>query len=104
MSERKNPMDSLFDENDNDNIVLYNEQNESVELEQIAVIPLNEKVYAILRPVAEIPGVADDEALVFCVDEVDGEEALAIVEDDDIIDAVFEEYYDMLREEGIDVD
>ena len=49
-------------------------------------------------------GIAEDEALVFVIDEIDDEDCLVIVEDDSIVDKVFEEYYKMLKEEGIDVD
>ena len=40
----------------------------------------------------------------FAIEEVDDEDCLVIVEEDEIIDKVFEEYYEMLRAEGIDVD
>jgi hypothetical protein len=48
-------------------------------------------------------GIAEDEALVFVIDEIDDEDCLVIVEDDNIVDKVFEEYYKMLKEEGVDV-
>lgn len=98
------PIDMLLDENNTDNIVLYNGDNEKVEFEQIALIPYCEKTYAILKPALNMPGIADDEALVFVIDEVDDEDCLVIVEDDSVVDAVFEEYYKMLRAEGVDVD
>ena len=94
----------LLDEDNNDNIVLFNEDNERTEFEQIALVPLSNKIYAILRPVLNDLGIADNEALVFAIDEVDDEECLVIVEDDLIIDKVFEEYYKMLRTAGVDVD
>lgn len=97
------PIDMLLDENNTENIKLFNEQNEEVEFEQIALVPIDEKVYAILKPVADMEGVAEDEALVFAIEEIDDEDCLVIVEDDGIIDAVFEEYYKMLKAEGIDV-
>ena len=99
-----NAIDLLLDENNDDNIVLYNEENEPVEFEQIALIPLDERDFAILRPVEAPEGMGEDEAYVFAIEEVDGEEDLILVEDDDIVDAVFEEYYTMLRAEGIEVD
>ena len=46
----------------------------------------------------------ENEALVFVIEEIDGEDCLIIVEDDEIIDKVFEECYEMLRVEGVDVD
>ena len=98
------PIDMLLDENNNENIKLFNENNEEIEFEQIALVPIDGKTYAILKPAAEMEGVADDEALVFGIDEIDGEECFVIVEDDAVIDKVFAEYYEMLKAEGIDVD
>ena len=61
MEEKKvNGIDALFDENNTDNIVLYNEREEEVEFEQVAIIPIIENLYAILKPVQKIDGVADD--------------------------------------------
>ncbi len=97
------PIDMLLDENNTENIKLYNEENQEIEFEQIALVPIDNKTYAILRPVAEMEGIAEDEALVFVIDEIDDEDCLVIVEDDSIVDKVFEEYYKMLKEEGVDV-
>ena len=98
------PIDMLLDENNTENIKLYNEENQEVEFEQIALVPIEDKTYAILKPVNVMEGIADDEALVFVIDEIDDEDCLVIVEDDNIIDQVFEEYYKMLKAEGINVD
>ena len=97
----KNPIDMLFDENNTDPIVLYNADGEETSFEQIAMIPLNGEIYAILRPLDFTDGIEDDEALVFMIAEEDGEQYLEIVDDIDIVDAVFEEYYTMLAEKGI---
>ena len=40
----ENVFDKLYDENNNDNVILYNEQGDPVEFEQIAIIPYNEQV------------------------------------------------------------
>ena len=98
-----NPIDMIMDENNNENIIMYNEQNEPVEFAQIAVIPLNEQVYVILKPVGDVEGIGEDEALVFSIEEYEDEEALSLVDDDQTIDQVFEEYYQMLREAGIEI-
>ena len=94
----QSPIDMLFDENNTDPIVLYNGNNEPVRFEQIAVVPIDGRIYAILKPMGDFEGVAEDEALVFTITEYEDEEALVIVEDDAIIDAVFEEYYALLDE------
>lgn len=96
-------LDMIMDEENTENIVMYNENDEPVEFQQIAVVPVNGAVYVILRPVGDVEGIGEDEALVFVIDEIDGEGCLSIEENDQIIDQVFEEYYKMLREAGIDV-
>ena len=94
-----NSIDALFDPNNEDNIVLYNEKDEAVEFEQIAIIPMEGVVYAILKPTAKVDGVADDEAFVFeVVEDEENGDTIRLVEDDKVIDAVFAEYNKMLDE------
>ena len=66
MADEKSPVELLLDENNNDNIKLYDEENNCVEFEQIATIPMDEKIYVILKPVAPMENVAEDEALNDC--------------------------------------
>ena len=96
----ENIFDKLYDENNNDNVILYNEHGEPVEFEQIAIIPYSERVYIILHPVTRLEGLGEDEGLVFTVDtNDDGSEVLNLVIENDIIDAVFD-IYDSLVEEA----
>lgn len=97
-------VEMLMDENNKDNIILLDPDQNEIEFEQVAIIPLDAKLYAVLKPVTEMEGVADDEALVFGVEEIDGQDCLVMVEDDKIIDDVFKGYYDLLRAQGINVD
>lgn len=91
-------IEMLLDENCNDNITLYDEDGEATEFEQIAVIPLDEVLYFILRPI-DMEGLEDDEAFVFVLKETEEEEMIDLVEDDAIVDRVFELYYELLDEE-----
>lgn len=95
----QNPIDALYDEDNNDPIVLYNEHGEEVLFEQVALIP-QDKPYVILKPVQPLPGMNEDEALVFAVitHPETQEEDLVLVTDEAIIDRVFDEY-DALMEE-----
>ena len=69
------------------------------EFEQIAVIPYNDEVYAILQPVIMPEGTNPDEALVFWLEEIEsGEIIINLVKDDDIIDAIFDEYYALIAD------
>ena len=104
MAEDRSPVELLLDENNNENIKLYDEKNECVEFEQIATIPMNERIFVILKPVTAMENVAEDEAIVFEIQEIDEEDCLVVVTEDKIIDKVFDEYYDMLKAEGIDVE
>lgn len=104
MSKVVSEIDKLFDENNTDNLVLYDENNKKTEFEQVAIVPEGEELYAILKPVGEFTGVEEDEALVFKIQEIDDEDCLVIVEDEEVVNRVFDVYYDLLRKEGIDVD
>ena len=97
----KSPIEMIYDENCSDPIVLYNEDGKEVSFEQIALIPIEDKHYVILKPLNGFEELAEDEALVFVITEYAGEEVLEIVDDDEIIDDVFAEYYTLLAEEGV---
>ena len=93
MEEEKSVFDKILDPEDNTNIILDGDNDEEVEFEQYAVIPYNDKVYAILRPVKKMKDLDEDTGLVFELEESEeGEEILNIVEDNQIIDAVFDIY------------
>ena len=93
-----NPIDMLFDENNMENIVLYNDKDEPVEFEQVELVSLDNKFYAILQPVNEIDGVFDDEAFAFeIVRDKEKGDSLVLVEDDALIDKIFDEYKKMYK-------
>ena len=95
-----NQIEKILDENNEDNIILYDEDNNEIEFEQIAVIPMDDSVYVLLAPVTPMEGVGEDEAVVFVIEEdEDGEALLSIVMEDDVIDSVFAEYEALLDEE-----
>lgn len=93
-------IDILLDEENKDPIVLTDDKGRKLAFEQIAVIPYDQKLYCVLKPLDHMDGVADDEALVFYVDEGENEddEPVLRIEDDELkaID-VFMEYYDLLE-------
>ena len=92
MEKEKNILDQILDENNCDNIILYNENGEEVEFEQIAIIPLNDEIYLILKPVITFEGMSEEEGLVFVIEEYDNDTKFHLCVDDDIIDQVFEIY------------
>ena len=81
------------DYNDDDIITLLSDKGEEMKFTEIAGIAYKNSFYAILQPVKLLDGMDDDEALVFKVTKgSDGEDKFEIELDDNIIDAVFEEY------------
>ncbi len=97
--EKMNAIDAIFDENNTENIVLYNADDEAVEFEQIAIVPIEENDYAILKPVVPLEGMSDDEAMVFELQENDeGERQLVMVQEEDVIDKVFDIYEKLFEE------
>ncbi len=100
--EMDNPILKLLDPENSDPIVLFDENEKPVSFEQIALIPFKEKLYAILKPIEKMDGVADDEAIVFAFEEDDASEdqLLVVEEDNNIIDEVFAIYNKLLDEQG----
>lgn len=97
--EKMNAIDAIFDENNTENIVLYNADDEAVEFEQIAIVPIGENDYAILKPVEPLEGMSDDEAMVFELQEnEEGERQLVMVQEEDVIDKVFDIYEKLFEE------
>ena len=94
--EERDAIDLLLDDECTDDITLYDENNNPVDFEQIAVIPLDDRLFAILKPVEPLEGVADDEGIVIEIDEEN--EEIYTVNEDEIVDKVFDEYYKMNEE------
>lgn len=98
MADERNPIEVLLDENSNDPIVLYDEKDNAVTFEQVAIIPFEDNLYALLKPVDKMEGVADDEAVVFKFDEDENESPiLTVVTEDKLIDNVFNIYLDLTK-------
>ena len=98
-----NPIDALYDENNSDVIILFNEKGEEIAFEQIALIPREDYTYVILKPVQPMEGVGEDEGLVFSIQpDSEGNEGLVLTVDEKIIDEVFEVYEQLVAEEDGD--
>ena len=90
-------LDILLDEDNEDPITLYDENDKAIRFDQVAIIPMDDKLYAILKPIDEMEGVADDEAIVFYINEDgNGDATLDIETDEPVAMRVFDEYYKLL--------
>ena len=91
-------LDVILDENNTDELVLQNEEGRQIRFEQVAVIPYNEKIYVILKPIDKLEGVEDDQAIVFLADETKRPTVLVPEADEAIAIKVFDEYYNLVEE------
>ena len=98
----KNPIEQILDENNNEDVVLYDPEGKPIIFEQIAVIPLdeNDKLYAILLPTTPMQGVNEGEAVVFEINETTQD--ISIVRDEDVIDKICKIYEECKKEEDDD--
>ena len=94
-----NIIDQLLDPNNDENIMLYDEDNNPVEFEQIAIIPKDDSVYVLLATVTPMEGVGEDEGIVFVIEEGEDGEVLTVVDDDAVADEVFEIYNGLVEAE-----
>ena len=100
VEEKVDLLDVLFDENNFDPITLSNDQGASIDFEQVAIIPMDNETYVILKPIEAMDDVADDEAFVFKIIKDENDESKLVIEEDEQIgEKVFDEYYKLLDEE-----
>lgn len=96
-----NILDVLLDEKNTAPIYMYNDEGKKIKLEQVAVIPLEEELYCILKPITKVEGVKDNEAVVFRVVQDGDEEAYLDVEQDELVALkVFNAYYNLIEEQN----
>ncbi len=101
VKEARNPIDAILDVNDNSPVILFNQQGDEVAFDQIALIPFNEELYIILKPIEEMENVNEDEALVFVIEESDESEdgvVLSVVVNGKIVEKVFDIYNGLLKD------
>ena len=92
-----NAVEQILDENNTDNVTLYDEDKNPIEFEQVALIPLEKtgKLYAILIPTQPMQGVNEGEGVLFVVDEEKMD--VSIERDDAIIDEVLKVYQELIE-------
>lgn len=97
MSKKNDIVKTLLDENNHEPIIIYDEDNREIRFEQVAALPMFGTLYAILKPIDNLDGIDEDQALVFLVDyDEDGNSFLMIEHSEEIAMKVFEEYQRLL--------
>ena len=80
-----------------DIVELYDEDDNLVRFEHVMTIEHEGENYVLLAPLDEEE--ESDEVIILRIEEQDGEEVYATLEDDDLINAVFLKYLDIVEEE-----
>ncbi|MCD8205944.1 MAG: DUF1292 domain-containing protein [Clostridia bacterium] len=103
-NEDKDILDILLDDDNRDPVTLTLGSGKEYEFEQVAVIPYDDKIYAVLHPLAYVEELdaGDDDCLVFYVDEDDPSHTLRTEDDDEKAEAVYDIYISLLEEDGDD--
>ena len=97
-------IEKILDDNNCDDIFLTNElTGEELPFEQVATIPYNDIVYAILSPKKSTDDLSAGEGIVFKIIEEDGDSVLVMEEDEKIADKIYDIYEDMYRKEYGDI-
>lgn len=95
----ENTINLIFNRQDPGPIVLANAKGEKFNFQKIAVIPFNNNVYAILKPLDKIEGVKDTDVIVVYVGEENGITNLKVEFRPEIVNPVLERYKELLKEE-----
>ena len=90
MAENQNENVELIEE---EIITLYDDNDNPVDFNEVAVVEYQGDFYALLQPVEPIEGLGEDEAIIFKVVQKDDEtDEFEPVTDESVLDAVFNEY------------
>ena len=84
-----------------DNIIeLVDEDGQSIDFEVIMTVPYGGEDYVLLAPVEPTEDMDEDEVLVLRIDnDENGDEIYVSVDDDDVVQKVFEKYLELVEEE-----
>lgn len=105
IEEHEDLLDVLLDKDNRDPITLMDDNGKTMDFEQVCVIPYDvkendRKLYVVLKPIAHIDGVADDEAIVFRAETDNRDNTFLVLEEDEsVVIDVFNIYYDLLEVE-----
>jgi L-rhamnose mutarotase len=92
--------DQMTANEEDDIIVLYNEATDKdEEFYELATLDVDGKWYIVMKPVEELPDIADDEVLIYeIIEDKEGNSNFAAIEDEEVLQKVFNEFMEMLEE------
>ena len=88
---------------DGDIIRLVNDDGEEIDFYHVATMQHKDKWYVVLQPAEEMEDVDEDEAVIFGLEtDENGEDVFVPVEDEGLLDELFEEFEKMTEEDDND--
>ena len=101
--EEMNIIDMLLDDDNDEPITLFDETGEPFSFEQIAVIPKDDVLYAILKPLQHVDSLSDEDVVIFKIfGNEDGDADMEMVTDDAEVEVVFDELRLLIEEAEIE--
>ncbi|MCH5164559.1 MAG: DUF1292 domain-containing protein [Clostridiales bacterium] len=89
----------IFEEEDI--ITLQDEQGNPIKFVEVACVEFEEEFYVLLSPAEEVEGIGDDEVIICKLEDQDDETQLIVpVEDEELMQKVFDEYLRTAEECG----
>ncbi len=89
----KNANENVEIMEDDEIVTLYDDNNEPVDFYEVACVEYKDDYYALLEPVEEMEGLEDGDVLIFKLEEQeDGTDLFMPVEDETLLNEVFDEY------------
>ena len=80
-------------EDDDDIITLYIEERDCVEdFYHLATLDVDDKWFVVLKPVEELPDIAEDEVLIYEVRDGEDGDVFVAIEDEALLQKVFDEF------------
>lgn len=92
MNENKNNEFNEMDEMNENIVELVDENGESVQFEHLDTLEYQGNTYIVLTPLDEVDADESDVYIMQIQEDEEGEDILEIVEDADLIEAIFEEF------------
>ena len=85
---------------DDDIVELIDDEGNTIKFIHVATVDYKNEWYAFFSPTEEVDGIDTDEVVIFRVDsDKDGKDIFSPVEDEKLLDEVYNEYLKMLDEE-----
>lgn len=90
----------LLDDDNKEPIILQSNDGKDIPFEQIAVIPYEEKLFCVLKPLVALEGISENDCIIFrvVVSEKEDENSYLVVEESEqVAEAVYEKYIELVK-------